>query len=122
MADIIQSLGLAILALSTLYCIVMLRNSMRIGNMFTMREKVERENLITSTNAILERTRITIAKEDSGWNGTRKFLVAKKEIEAKDQCSFYFKPHDGRKLPPFEPGQFLTFRLDIPGQKKQTIR
>jgi hypothetical protein len=118
MADIIQSLGLAILALSMLYCMVLLRNSMRISNMFTLREKVEREHLIASTNAILERNRITKAKEESGWNGTRKFLVSKKVIEAKDQCSFYFTPHDGRKLPPFEPGQFLTFRLDIPGQKK----
>ena len=122
MADIIQIFSLAVLALSTLYCMALLRNSVRIGNMYTLRENVERENIVANTNEILERNRITQAKEAAGWNGTRKFLVSKKVLEAKDQCSFYFSPHDGRKLPPFEPGQFLTFRLDIPGQKKQTIR
>jgi len=122
MADIIQILCLAVLALSTLYCMALLRNSLRTTNMYTLRENVERENIVANTNEILERSRITKAKEAAGWNGTRKFLVSKKVLEAKDQCSFYFSPHDGRKLPPFEPGQFLTFRLDIPGQKKQTIR
>ncbi len=122
MANIIQFTSLAILAISAFYCCVLMRNSVRSNNLFVLREKVERENLAISTGEIIERNRITKAKDESGWNGTRKFLVSKKVIEAKDQCSFYFTPHDGRVLPPFEPGQFLTFRLDIPGQKKQTIR
>jgi len=50
------------------------------------------------------------------WSGWRKFEVRKKRVENKsgDICSFYFYPHDRRKLPPFKPGQFLMFRLDIP--------
>jgi ferredoxin-NADP reductase len=43
-------------------------------------------------------------------------------MEAKDICSFYFEPHDRRPLPVFQPGQYLTFRLPIPGQPKPVIR
>jgi len=50
------------------------------------------------------------------WSGWRKFEVRKKIVENKagDICSFYFYPHDRKKLPTFKPGQFLMFRLDIP--------
>ncbi len=37
------------------------------------------------------------------------------EDEAKTQCSFYLAPTDGGTLPAFEPGQYLTFRLRVPG-------
>lgn len=50
------------------------------------------------------------------WSGWRKFEVRKKQIEneAADICSFYLYPHDRRQLPPFNPGQFLMVRADIP--------
>jgi hypothetical protein len=44
-----------------------------------------------------------------GWNGLRKFTVAKKITECEDICAFYLKPHDGRPLSAFKPGQYLTF-------------
>lgn len=56
------------------------------------------------------------------WNGYRKFVVNKKEFVADGVCSFELKPHDGRPLPLFSPGQFLTFSLDIPGQPKSVVR
>jgi ferredoxin-NADP reductase len=56
------------------------------------------------------------------WNGYRKFTVAKKARECEDVCSFYLKPHDGKSLPPFKPGQYLTFQLDIPGRDKPLVR
>lgn len=37
-------------------------------------------------------------------------------------CSFYLVPHDSKPLPPFKPGQYLTFQLRIPGIDKPTIR
>jgi uncharacterized protein len=37
-------------------------------------------------------------------------------------CSFYLVPHDTKPLPPFMPGQYLTFQLRIPGVEKTTIR
>jgi ferredoxin-NADP reductase len=56
------------------------------------------------------------------WNGYRKFSVAKKARECEDVCTFYLKPHDGKPLPPFKPGQYLTFQLDIPGRDKPLVR
>ncbi len=56
------------------------------------------------------------------WNGFRKFLVQKKEMESKDVCSFYLTPHDQKKLSPFYPGQYLTFQLEIPGNARAVIR
>ena len=58
----------------------------------------------------------------SGWNGIRKFSVARKVKQCDDVNSFYLKPHDGRPLPVFKPGQYLTFQLDIPGRDKPLIR
>lgn len=61
-------------------------------------------------------------KAESGWNGIRKFAVAKKVAECEDVNAFYLKPHDGRPLPLFKPGQYLTFQLDLPGRDKPLIR
>ena len=36
------------------------------------------------------------------------------EDAAQTQCSFYLEPVDGAPLPPFKPGQFLTFALQVP--------
>jgi ferredoxin-NADP reductase len=57
-----------------------------------------------------------------GWNGLRKFTVAKKTAECEDVSAFYLKPHDGRPLPAFKPGQYLTFQLDLPGRDKPLVR
>ncbi len=52
----------------------------------------------------------------SAWPGFRPFTVARRVIEdgAAQVCSFVLEPADGQPLPPFRPGQFLTFRLDVP--------
>jgi ferredoxin-NADP reductase len=57
----------------------------------------------------------------------RKFRVDRKEMEnaCSSICSFFLVPEDGKPLPPFLPGQFLSFRLDLPtatGVTKQVIR
>jgi ferredoxin-NADP reductase len=56
------------------------------------------------------------------WNGYRKFSVARKVSECDDVCAFYLKPHDGKPLPDYKPGQYLTFQLDIPGRDKPLVR
>lgn len=58
----------------------------------------------------------------AGWNGIRKFSVAKKIAQCEDVFSFYLRPHDGRPLPVFKPGQYLTFQLDLPGRDKPLVR
>jgi ferredoxin-NADP reductase len=59
----------------------------------------------------------TEAEKSLHWSGTRKFEVVRTEHESTDKqiCSFYLKPHDEKPIPSFEPGQFLTFELKIPG-------
>ena len=46
----------------------------------------------------------------------RNFRVDRKVMEdaCSSICSFFLVPEDGKPLPPFLPGQFLTFRLDLP--------
>ena len=56
------------------------------------------------------------------WNGIRKFQISKKLKECEDVYSFYLTPHDGKSLPAFKPGQYLTFQLDVPGRDKPVVR
>ncbi len=58
----------------------------------------------------------------SSWNGYRIFVVDRKVPESETITSFYLVPEDGHALPPFKPGQFLTFRLEIPNQTKPVTR
>ena len=51
---------------------------------------------------------------EASWNGFRKFEILRKEREIAGVHSFYLIPHDGKPLPPFLPGQYLTFQLKIP--------
>lgn len=58
------------------------------------------------------------------WEGWRDFRVTRREAEdaAGNVCSFYLAPADGKLLPGYLPGQFLTFGLDLPGQPKPLVR
>ncbi|MDA1099011.1 MAG: 2Fe-2S iron-sulfur cluster-binding protein [Proteobacteria bacterium] len=56
------------------------------------------------------------------WSGVRKFRIRDKVIEGGDICSFYLVPHDGKALPPFLPGQYLTFNLRLPEREKPLVR
>ncbi len=54
--------------------------------------------------------------EVTGWSGWRSFKLVRRVSEdaASQICSFYLAPEDPQPLPTFKPGQFLTFRLDVP--------
>ena len=56
------------------------------------------------------------------WRDWRDFVVASKVMESQEITSFYLKPQDGKELPDFKPGQFLTIKLDIPEQSRPVIR
>ena len=74
---------------------------------------------------MLERIEAVRARREnstSAWNGFRKFVVKKRVEEAQGVCSFWLEPHDGKSVPPFKPGQFLTFQLDVPEIDKPVIR
>lgn len=49
-----------------------------------------------------------------GWNGYRKFVVARKVPESEVVTSFYVRPYDGGPLAAFEPGQYITVRVEHP--------
>jgi ferredoxin-NADP reductase len=54
-------------------------------------------------------------RSTGAWPGWREFRVVRRVFEdrAQTQCSFYLEPVDGVSLPPFLPGQFLTFSLQV---------
>ncbi len=54
--------------------------------------------------------------------GFRRFRVERKVAESETITSFYLVPEDGSPLADFQPGQFLTFEVDVPGQPKPIIR
>jgi ferredoxin-NADP reductase/MOSC domain-containing protein YiiM len=56
------------------------------------------------------------------WKGFRTFVVDRKVPESETITSFYLLPEDGKPLPVYMPGQFLTFKLTIPGQTRPVIR
>jgi ferredoxin-NADP reductase len=49
------------------------------------------------------------------WSGWRDFRVVRRQYEdaANSQCSFHLQPVDGGPLPPFQPGQYLTFAMQV---------
>jgi hypothetical protein len=62
------------------------------------------------------------SKAIADWSGWRAFRVAAVVDEAHDVKSFYFTPEDGQPLAPFAPGQYLTFRLDVPSEDAPLVR
>ena len=62
------------------------------------------------------------AAPEAAWNGNRKFSVSRKVEECEDTYSFYLTPHNGKPLPQFKPGQYLTFEVKFPGQPKPQVR
>jgi len=72
--------------------------------------------------AIKQAELVKVNESVGPWNGWRKFKVIKRVPECDGICSFYLAAHDGKRLPPFKPGQFLTFQLNIPDQDRPVIR
>ena len=64
----------------------------------------------------------TQATEGMVWKDWRDFVVVRKVKESEEITSFYLQPDDQGDIPTFQPGQFLTIKLDIPGQVRPIIR
>jgi ferredoxin-NADP reductase/DMSO/TMAO reductase YedYZ heme-binding membrane subunit len=56
------------------------------------------------------------------WIGWREFVLERRVAESATITSFYLRPKDGRSLPIFRPGQFLTIQVQILGQQRPAIR
>lgn len=60
--------------------------------------------------------------KDGGWEGFRKFKVWRKVKESEVITSFYLKASNGEKLANFIPGQYISVKVDIPGESYTHIR
>ncbi|WP_019241769.1 MULTISPECIES: NO-inducible flavohemoprotein [Bacillus] len=57
------------------------------------------------------------AGSEAGWAEYKTFNVVKKVKESDNITSFYLKAADGTKTPNFAPGQYITVRVNIPGEE-----
>lgn len=62
------------------------------------------------------------ANEEGGWSDFRNFTVTKKVSESEVITSFYLKPQDGKELSNFQPGQYISLKINIEGEKFTHIR
>ena len=97
-----------------------------VGHAFRRRQ-LDRRRLAAfnaQTDIVMRRAEASRDRAELTWSGKRKFRVVRRQFEnrAKDICSFYLEPHDGGALPPFLPGQFLTFELNIPDHPTPVVR
>jgi nitric oxide dioxygenase len=58
----------------------------------------------------------------NGWTDWRDMKIAKKVRESEEVTSFYLEPCDGKPLPSFLPGQYISVRTEVPELKYQQAR
>ncbi len=61
-------------------------------------------------------------RQIGGWAGFRAFRVMQKVPESEVITSFYLAPADGGKIAAFEPGQYVSVKMQIPGETYTHIR
>ena len=113
---------LVFLGALTLYIASAAFSSVRRSAIAARGQQLEDEYLRARIGQVMDERRIERERSELSWNGFRKFEIARKVQEGGGVCSFYLRPHDQKKLPPFKPGQYLTFQLQIPGQTKPVVR
>lgn len=60
--------------------------------------------------------------QQGGWADFKPFVIDRKVKESEVITSFYLKPVDGKMLPPFSAGQYISVKLEIPGEQYTHIR
>jgi ferredoxin-NADP reductase len=120
MTNAVNMVAIVVLALMALYVITFLVNNMRVAHAVARGIDAERDLLQARVANLAAQKKFEEQRTTLGWNGFRKFEVAKKVYEGGNICSFYLRPNDKKPLPPFQPGQFLTFRLQLPNDKQPT--
>ncbi|MEO6181975.1 MAG: FAD-binding oxidoreductase, partial [Verrucomicrobiota bacterium] len=113
--------GLLLLGVLTLKLLLMLYSSLRAVFHERNQQQLSREHLKLLIKTAAAQFR-EVEQSKALWNGYRKFQITKKVRECEDVYSFYLSPHDGKPLPAFKPGQYLTFGLDVPGRDKPVVR
>jgi nitric oxide dioxygenase len=60
--------------------------------------------------------------QSGGWAGFRAFRVVRKVRESDVITSFYLMPEDGGAVAVFRPGQYVSVKMEIPGEANTHIR
>jgi len=55
-----------------------------------------------------------LVDSNNTWTTWRDFRIAKKILESDEVTSFYLEPTDGKKLPSFQPGQYISIQTNVP--------
>lgn len=119
------AIGLAALIFLLLlirYVIQLINNNARLFAISRRGYELELELTRARLARALGQAKVNSHDNPTAWNGFRRFQIIYKVAEALDIVSFYLAPVDGKPLPPFLPGQYLTFKLNIPEQPKPVIR
>ncbi|KAJ6023826.1 hypothetical protein N7540_004623 [Penicillium herquei] len=58
-----------------------------------------------------------IYQQNDGWTDWREFKISDKVKESEDITSFYLAPVDGKPLPSFRPGQYISVQVYVPELK-----
>lgn len=61
-------------------------------------------------------------KQEGGWKDYREFIVERVEKESQAITSFYLVPQDGQDMATYQPGQYVSVKLSIPGNEYTHIR
>ncbi|KAK9372676.1 globin-like protein [Lipomyces chichibuensis] len=61
-------------------------------------------------------------READGWTDWRNFRLDKKVPESEEITSFYLTPEDGKPLPLYKPGQYISVRVKVPGLQHYQCR
>jgi uncharacterized protein len=118
----------SLLAGTGLFCAVGARCARTLNNWWQQRTEQQAASAASLANfdaALLSRKqqltpepqRINVA-----WRGYRRFVIDRTEFAASNTKSFYLIPEDGRKLPPYLAGQYLTLRLPVPSKTTPLVR
>ncbi|ANU14160.1 Flavohemoprotein [Planococcus halocryophilus Or1] len=55
--------------------------------------------------------------QENGWSVFKEFTIVRKEPESENITSFYLKPVDGKNVPSYKPGQYISVRMAIAGEE-----
>ena len=120
--EILQVVGALVLGGALLQAAASLFRVARQNALVKQREALALEGFVERARHAVGRTAPPRPQKVRGWTGVRKFYVERKVREAAGVYSFYLRPHDGKLLPPYVPGQYLTVEVSPPGEVRPLVR
>ncbi|MEQ8813210.1 MAG: 2Fe-2S iron-sulfur cluster-binding protein [Thalassobaculum sp.] len=122
MIGMLEAVGYAIVAGTLAEAAVGLAGTWRRG-------ALERRSLAAESKLFERRLELSLRRAEverdravNTWSGYRKLKVIRKIREAEGVHSLELAAHNGRPLPPYQPGQYLTFQVRVPDHPKPLIR